>query len=62
MKGIKGLFLLALLVSCFSLSAQSERQALEKQKADLLKKIQQTQKILSQTEEKKDNSLGRLRL
>ena len=61
MKGIKGLFLLALLVSCFSLSAQSERQALEKQKADLLKKIQQTQKILSQTEEKKDNSLGRLR-
>ena len=52
---------MVLLTLSFSLSAQSQRQDLEKQKAEILRKIQETQKILSQTEEKKDNSLGRLR-
>lgn len=56
------LFFIALLFSAVSpTSAQTERQNLEKQKQDLIKKIQQTQKILNQTEAKKDNSLGRLR-
>ncbi len=61
MRGSKALTLLFFILLGFTASAQSERQALERQKQDLLKKIQQTQKILSQTEEKKDNSLGRLR-
>ena len=50
-----------LLTLCFALNGQTERQVLERQKEDLIKKIRQTQKILNQTEEKKDNSLGRLK-
>ncbi len=61
MRGIKPLLFLLFLVLSFSLNAQNERLSLEKQKEDLLRKIQQTQRILIQTEEKKDNSLGRLR-
>ena len=61
MRGIKPLLFLLFLALSFSLNAQNERLSLEKQKEDLLRKIQQTQRILSQTEEKKDNSLGRLR-
>lgn len=41
--------------------AQNQRSDLEKQKADLVKKIQETERILSQTSDKKNNSIGRLR-
>ena len=61
MRGNSILAFLCFLLLGYSLMAQTERQALERQKLDLLKKIQQTQKILSQTEEKKGNSLGRLK-
>lgn len=41
--------------------AQTERQRLEKQKQDIQNRILETQRILSQTASKKNNSLGRLK-
>ena len=44
-----------------TVSAQNERAKLESQKTQLLKKIQETERILSQTSNKKQSSIGRLR-
>lgn len=44
-----------------SLLAQNERASLEKQKAEILRKIQENEKILSQTAAQRSTSLGRLR-
>ncbi len=44
-----------------NLLAQNDRVQLEKQKAEILKKIKENEKILSQTAEKRNSSLGRLR-
>lgn len=41
--------------------AQNDRAALERQKAEILKKIRENEKILNQTAEKRNTSLGRLR-
>lgn len=41
--------------------AQNERAKLEQQKADILRKIKENEKILSQTAEKRNSSLGRLK-
>lgn len=55
------LAIILMLLAIGSSVAQTERQRLEKQKQDIQNRIQQTQKILSQTAEKKTNSLGQLR-
>ena len=57
---LSSLFMIILLMS-HSLLAQNERASLEKQKADILKKIQENEKILSQTAAQRSTSLGRLR-
>ena len=44
-----------------TVSAQNERAQLESQKTQLQKKIQETERILSQTSNKKQSSIGRLR-
>ena len=44
-----------------TVSAQNERAKLESQKNQLQKKIQETERILSQTSNKKQSSIGRLR-
>ena len=41
--------------------AQNQRKALENQKNDILKKIKETERILSQTSSKKQSSIGQLR-
>ena len=41
--------------------AQTERERLERQKQEIQNRIRETQKILSQTAEKRTNSLGQLR-
>ncbi|MBO3700806.1 murein hydrolase activator EnvC [Roseivirga sp. E12] len=62
MSGSRIITLLVLLILAFDLSqAQTERQRLEKQKQEIQDRILETQKILSQTADKKNNSLGRLR-
>ena len=54
------LFVLALSWSN-TLLAQNERDKLEKQKAEILRKIKENEKILNQTTEKRSTSLGRLK-
>lgn len=44
-----------------TVSAQNDRESLENQKARLLEKIKETERILTQTSDKKQSSLGRLR-
>ncbi|WP_286748215.1 peptidoglycan DD-metalloendopeptidase family protein [Roseivirga sp. UBA1976] len=44
-----------------TLLAQNERDKLEKQKAEILRKIKENEKILNQTTEKRSTSLGRLK-
>lgn len=62
MSGSRIIIVLVLLIFAFDLSqAQTERQRLEKQKQNIQNNILETQKILSQTASKKNNSLGRLR-
>lgn len=53
--------LVFIICATISVQAQSERERLEKQKADIQRLIQQNQKILTQTSEKKSNSIGRLK-
>ncbi|MGK0488762.1 MAG: murein DD-endopeptidase MepM/ murein hydrolase activator NlpD [Candidatus Endobugula sp.] len=50
-----------LLLSSFFAHGQNPRKSLEAQKLEILKKIQETEKILSQTSSKKASSIGRLR-
>ncbi|MGW8121287.1 murein hydrolase activator EnvC family protein [Roseivirga echinicomitans] len=45
----------------FEGSAQNQRKTLENQKNEILKKIQQTERILTQTSTQKNSSIGRLR-
>lgn len=62
MHGSRPVVLLVLFVMVFgSAQAQTERQRLEKQKQDIQNRILETQKILSQTADKKSNTLGRLK-
>jgi len=62
MSGSRITVLLVLLILVFDISkAQTERQRLEKEKQEIQDRILETQKILSQTSSKKNNSLGRLK-
>ncbi len=64
MNGFKRIFTISLLIiACFcsQTEAQDQRETLEQQKAEILKKIRENEKILSQTAEKRNSSLGRLR-
>lgn len=62
MSGSRISIVIILLSLATSLSlAQTERQRLEKQKQDIQNRILETQRILSQTASKKNNSLGRLK-
>lgn len=54
------LFTLFLLLGT-TISAQTERDKLESQKQKLLEKIKETERILSQTSDKRQSSLGRLK-
>lgn len=45
----------------FAALGQNQRQTLENQKKDILKKIQETERILTQTSKQKNSSIGRLR-
>lgn len=49
------------LLACPIANAQNPRKSLETQKLEILKKIQETEKILLQTSSKKASSIGRLR-
>jgi len=49
------------LLTGFDSMAQDQRKTLENQKNEILKKIQETERILSQTSSKKNSSIGRLR-
>jgi septal ring factor EnvC (AmiA/AmiB activator) len=55
--------LVIILCLCFGPSAfaQNQRKTLEEQKKEILKKIQETERILSQTSTQKVSSIGRLR-
>lgn len=55
------LFLVLALSWSNTLLAQNERDKLEKQKAEILRKIKENEKILNQTTEKRSTSLGRLK-
>jgi septal ring factor EnvC (AmiA/AmiB activator) len=57
------LHLVIILCLCFGPSAfaQNQRKTLEEQKKEILKKIQETERILSQTSTQKVSSIGRLR-
>lgn len=55
------LFTLILLLLGTTVSAQNEREKLESQKSKLQAKIKETERILSQTSNKKQSSLGRLK-
>lgn len=55
------LFILILLLLGTTVSAQNEREKLESQKSKLQAKIKETERILSQTSNKKQSSLGRLK-
>ncbi|WP_083262344.1 murein hydrolase activator EnvC family protein [Roseivirga sp. 4D4] len=62
MSGSRITVVLVLIILAFDVSqAQTERQRLEKEKQEIQDRILETQKILSQTASKKNNSLGRLR-
>lgn len=68
LRGMTGLSRLVLISVFFtillmgnSLLAQNQRASLEKQKAEILKKIQENEKILSQTAAQRNTSLGRLK-
>ena len=52
-------FLLFLLVSPFAVAQKSKSQ-LQKEKQENLEKIKETEKILAETGEKKENSMGEL--
>ncbi|WP_420385611.1 murein hydrolase activator EnvC family protein [Roseivirga sp.] len=65
---MKGLSRLLLIIGLFTtllaggqLFAQNERAQLEKQKAEILRKIKENEKILSQTAAQRNTSLGRLK-
>ncbi|KYG76887.1 hypothetical protein AWW68_19100 [Roseivirga spongicola] len=55
------IFCLATLFVAPNSFAQSERAKLEKQKADIIRKIKENEKILSQTAAQRNTSLGRLK-
>lgn len=65
MKGVSRLivvlFILFSTIGNSQIYAQSERVKLEKQKAEILKKIKENEKILTQTAEKRNSSLGLLK-
>lgn len=66
MKGLNRLLLISLILIATAFVApegfaQNERAKLERQKADILKKIKENEKILSQTAAQRNTSLGRLK-